>query len=477
MTCRQGLLLLIGIAALLFTGVHGALASPNIVFISTDDQRADELWGMPSLQEKLVQQGTTFTNAYAPFPLCCPARASIMSGQYAHNHNVLSNGAPLGGYQAFNKSSTLATWLKSAGYQTAFVGKYINDYGLVKPVNVPPGWMDWHASVGGGDYFYSRLRESTGAAPVSNIYDGQYISDLYTDKAVDVINRRITAQDPLFLWVSYYGPHEGTPAEADDPPLGTPAVAPRHRNAFAATPLRKEEYDPSFNEADVSDKPNYVKNRMRLTANTQTWLKEVYQQRLESLLAVDEGIARIFEAISASGELNNTIFVFTSDNGYMLGEHRIPLGKTLPYNPSARIPLVIRGPGFPAGVQRSQPAGLHDLSPTFLEAAQGTAGLPQDGISLFAIAADPAAHAKRQLVVEAGPRSTDATAPWFYRGIRSAKWVYINYEETGEIEMYDLVKDPYQLKNVAADPAYSTQRAALARRLVALRECAGIACH
>lgn len=463
-------------AALLSVGASNVYARPNIILISTDDQRADELWGMPNLQSKMVQRGTMFRNAFAPFPLCCPARASIMTGQHAHNHDVLSNGTPLGGYSNFESGSTLATWMQSAGYLNAFVGKYINEYGKFKPVTVPPGWTEWHASVGGGDYFESRLRESTGGPPVSNNYTG-YITDLYTDKAVDVINRRMRSQPPMFLWVSYYAPHLGTPAEPDDPGIGTPAVAPRHANDFAGTPLRKGEYDPSFNEADVSDKPGYVKTRNRLTSSMMGQLTELYQQRLESLLAVDEGIARIFAAVEAAGQLDNTIFVFTSDNGYMLGEHRIPTGKTLPYTPSSRVPMVVRGPGFPAGVQRLQPVALIDLSPTFLEAAQGTAGLPQDGVSLFPIAADPSTRSQRELLIEAGPRGDLATGPWFYRGVRSAKWLYVKYEETGEVEMYDLVKDPYQLVNVVSDPDYTAERNRLSQRLVDLRNCAGVTCR
>jgi arylsulfatase A-like enzyme len=367
--------------------------------------------------------------------------------------------------------------MRAAGYQTAFVGKYINEYGAVKPVVVPPGWMDWHASVGGGHYFENRLRESTGGAPVSNVYRGPYQTDLYTDIAVDAIERLIGRPAPLFLWVSYFAPHQGRPVESDDPSIGTPAVAPRHRNDFAGTPLRGQEYDPSFNETDVSDKPRYIRNRKRLSSQLLAQMTESYQQRLESLLAVDEGIADILEALEDSGELANTVIVFTADNGYMMGEHRIHAGKTVPYDPSAQIPLIIRGPGFPAGVDRHQVTALIDLAPTFLELAGGTAGLPLDGMSLLPMAANPNFAAARNLVVEAGPRGDSADDPWFYRGIRTQRRLYLEYEETNEVEMYDLVNDPFQLRNVSTDPSYSASRALLASSLDRLRDCSGAGCR
>ncbi len=185
-----------------------ATPRPNIVFITVDDMRVGDLWAMPNVKQLLTDQGTTFTNSYAPFPLCCPARANWVTGQYNHNNGVMGNltaDFPVGGYAALDASNTVATWLRDAGYQTAFVGKYLNGYGTVKPVVRPPGWLDWHASVAGGNYFLTKLREKNGAAPiVTNTYDGPYQVDLYDDIATNIIAQRAPAAAPLFLWVSDY---------------------------------------------------------------------------------------------------------------------------------------------------------------------------------------------------------------------------------------------------------------------------------
>lgn len=443
---------------------------PNIILITTDEQRHDELWAMPTVQHNLVQQGTSFTKSYASFPLCCPSRATWLTGQYAHNHGVLGNAAspfPLGGFPAFDNSSTLATWLHDAGYQTAFVGKFLNKYGI-KPVRKPPGWDDWHANVGGGNYFDTRVWEN--GTPFQ--YTGPYQVDLHAGMVENVIKQRVPADAPLFLWASYFAPHNGLPREPGDPLTDTPAVAPRHVDRFVTEKLRTS---PSFNEADVSDKPSYVRNRALITPFAQKGLTNLYQQRLESLLAVDEAIARMISALAATGELDNTVIVFTSDNGYTIGEHRIPQGKAVPYEPSTRVPLVVRGPGFPPSATRSQLVANIDLAPTMVELADAQAGLPMDGTSLLPMAADPAADPGRDLVLEAGPRTVDG--PWYYTAVRTSKWLYVEYPETGEVELYDMVNDPYQLQNRAADQAYATQLGLLANRLAQLRDCAGETCR
>ncbi len=461
------------IAAMAPAGPAGASAAtdsrPNIILISADDMRADDIWVMDNLRGWLTEQGTTFANSYSPFPFCCPARASIVTGQYAHNHGVLDNAAPLGGYAALDGSSTLATWLQDSGYLTSFVGKYLNNYGSVRPVTVPPGWDDWHANVGGGDYFDTRIFEN--GTPIQ--YTGPYQTDLHADIATEAITRSAAGDAPFFLWASFYAPHGGTPVEADDPPgNNTPAVAPRHRDVFKDLPLPR---GPNFDEADVSDKPTHVSSRQRLTASVQNNLRETYQQRLESLLALDEAINKMMEALQATGELDNTIIAFTSDNGYMLGEHRLQAGKKVPYEASAQVPLVIRGPGFPVGQTREQLVANIDLAPTFVDAANTQAGLDVDGMSLLPLASDPANRPQRALVVEAGPEIVDG--PWFYTGIRTDRWLYVDYEAAGEIEMYDMVNDRFQLQSLHADPAYDEQRMLLAARLDVLRNCAGAACR
>jgi len=442
---------------------------PNIVAITADDMRVSDLEAMPRLRSLLKQRGTTFARSYATFPLCCPSRASFLTGQYAHNHGVLGNSPPLGGYAGFDASSTAATWLDRAGYQTAFVGKFLNGYGTVRPVSVPPGWDDWHASVDGGHYFETNLFENG----VREEHHGPYQTDLYGRIASDVIATRVPRRAPLFLWASFFAPHVGAPRERDDPGIATPAVAPRHHDDFAGRPLRTS--SPAFDEADVSDKPRYVRQRSPLTADLRAQMRESYQQRLESLLALDAAVGRIVRTLRRTGELSSTVVLFTSDNGWMMGEHRIHAGKTVVYEPSTRVPLIVRGPGFPAGLTRHQLVGNIDLAPTFADLANTRPRVRVDGISLLPLARRASAAAGRRLVLEAGPRTR--TGPMFYTAVRTPRWLYVEYGETGERELYDMRRDPHQLVNRAAGSAYAQERQRLARRLAELRDCAGRGCR
>ncbi len=457
-------------------GVAEADTRPNIVLISSDDQTVSDMSVLSRLREHVTSNGTSFTNSFAPFPLCCPNQASILTGQYPHNHGVLGNGGdgalgeggwPVGGYEALDGSNTLATWLDEAGYQTAFVGKYLTGYGVESPPVVPPGWDEWHALVVGANYYRFRMYEDG----VTNNYDDIYQTDLLGEISTDIITRRAASDEPFFLWSSYRPPHNGGPVEPDDLRRGTsPAVAERHRDAFSGLALPM---DPSFNEADVSDKPLEVRDNPSFTEEEIGYLTEINQQRLESLLALDEAVDSMIAALKAAGELENTIIAFTSDNGWMLGQHRIPGGKGVPYEPSLRVPLVISGPGFPVGVVRAQPVASIDLAPTFLEAAGATAGLVMDGSSLLPRAADPRVGRGRTLVIEAGPRSVDG--PMYWTGLRTPRWKYVEYA-TGEVELYDMLRDPYELQNQQANATFQSVVTRLAAELDRLRNCAGNGC-
>ena len=453
---------------------------PNIVLITTDDMRVEDLSAMPNVKRLIADRGTTFATSYAPFPLCCPSRAAWVTGQYSHNNRVMGNGtltSPEGGYAALDNTNTVATWLSRAGYQTALVGKFLNGYGKVKPIAVPAGWLEWHAKLGAGDYFDNRLRENTGGVVATRTYRGVYQVDLYDSIATDLIARRVPRAAPLFLWVSQYAPHAGTPVEPDDPELGTtPAVPPRWRDFYAAEPPL---IDPSFNEADVSDKPAYVRSAPPLTTAEQSQLQEVNAQRLESLRAVDESVAHIVEALQAAGELANTVLVFSSDNGFMMGEHRRPWGKVVPYEASARVPLMIRGPGFPAGTTRQPWVANIDLAPTFADLANTTPGLDVDGRSLLPLAASPGTWAARTMVMESGPSTLggdDVPTEDWYHGVRTSRYKYIEYN-TGEVEFYDLRVDPDEMTSLTGDPAHDATQSNLARLLTRMENCAGAGCR
>lgn len=445
-------------------------ARPNILFITTDDQRADEMWMLDRVQRRIADQGTTFQRAYANFPLCCPARATFQTGQYAHNHGVLGNlsgTSPVGGYPAFDSRSTIATWLQQAGYRTAFVGKFLNKYGT-KPVTVPPGWDDWHGIVGGGNYYDTRVFENG----TPHQYTGPYQTDLLGAMATSIIQESAPSTQPLFLYVSFYGPHAGSPVESGDPPIATPAVARKWRDYYANRDFPR---DAAWNEADVGDKPAYVRALPRITTAMQSYIKESFQQRAEALESVDAAVNKLLTALATAGELGNTLVIFTSDNGYMSGEHRIPEEKTVPYEPSTRVPIIVRGPGFPANTDRNQLAGHIDLAPTMARAAGVIPGLTVDGVPLQDLAASTTVGTNRALLLEAGPQAIDG--PWFYRGVRTDRWEYIDYDTESFVELYDMANDPDQLNNLANDPAYASQRSAMADLLAQLRNCAGSTCH
>lgn len=443
---------------------------PNVVVLMTDDQTVESLRVMPNVERLLVDQGATFDNSFVSFPLCCPSRATFLTGQYAHNHGVLSNTPPGGGYRALDGAKTLPVWLRRAGYATAHVGKYLNGYGKDDPTEVPPGWTEWHGSVDPSSYRYFGYTLNENGRLVKYGHRARaYKTDVYADLAVDVVRRRAAAKQPFFLWVSFLAPHSGGP-QPDGRVPGAALPAPRHRGTFASEPLPRP---PSFNEADISDKPGNVRVRPLLDSERIWRTKQRYRLRLESLLAVDEAVARVVRALRESGELENTLIVFTSDNGFLQGEHRIPIGKIALYEPATRVPLVLRGPGIRPGLRLRQDVANVDLAPTILEAAGGRASLRMDGESLWPMLRDPGVYRGRDLLHE-GPGTTPGVLQ--FTVLRTPRWVYARHF-SGAAELYDLASDPDQLANLARDPAYGAVRTALQARLTSLASCVGDACR
>src|SRR5215217_2865054 len=334
---------------------------PNIILLVLDDMRADDLPMMPAVQELLVAQGTSFTNFFATAPTCAPSRASIFRGQYPHNHGVLRSSGEKGGYAPFytrgHEQSTVATWLQDAGYRTALIGKYLNGYPAdVSPAGVPatygpPGWDEW-AGVTREPYLNLQINENGRLAG----YKEQYATDVL---AAEVKTFVAETTQPFFLYFAPRAPHE--PAQ----------FAPRHATAFADVTAPRP---PSFNEADVSDKPAWMQAIPPLTEQQIREVDAYYVARLRTLLAVDEMVAALIETLRASGTLASTFILLTSDNGYHLGEHRIVQDKGSPYEESIRAPLVVRGPGVPVGETRAEIVSQVDLAPTF--AAWADAAVP-----------------------------------------------------------------------------------------------------
>jgi len=441
---------------------------PNIVVIMTDDQTVESMRVMSGVRSSLAAAGTTFSRAYASTALCCPSRATLFTGQYMHNHGVLGNRPPEGGYGRLDTANYLPGWLQRAGYHTVHIGKFLNRYGQDNPPSeVPPGWSEWYASVDLSTYQYTgyQLNENGALAGYR-----RYQTDEYSQRAVDTVERLSPAAAPFFLSVGYLAPHSGGPRDSDDPAgIPTPQPAERHRDLYATEPLPRS---PAFDEANASDKPSFIRRRPRLSAAQRAAIEESYRQRLESLLAVDEGVVRIVDALRAAGELENTLILFTSDNGFFHGEHRLPYGKVLVYEPSVAVPLIMRGPGVPRAARRRQLVTNADLAPTILEAAGATPGRVQDGRSLFGLLRDRDRDWGRELLFE-GPTGFDAVA---FSALRNERYLYVEHDN-GERELYDMRRDPHQLASLHRDPGRAALQARLAQRLAALQVCAGASCR
>jgi arylsulfatase A-like enzyme len=441
----------------------GAAAPPNIVVIMTDDQWFDSMAHMPKTRALLGASGVTFSNFHVSNPLCCPSRSTYLTGQYSHTHGVESNGGANGGFTAFDDTSTVATWLDGAGYHTTHIGKYLNGYGNgATATYVPPGWDNWQAGTGGTTqllYDYTMNENGTlvsyGSAP------SDFKTDVFARKAVENINAR-AGVSPFFMSVMVTAPH-GEFNEDDQ----SVRAAPRHEGLFANQPFPAKA---SFNEANVADKPAWVRNQPTLTASAQAGIVQSWRDKLEGLQSVDDLVESVVNALSAKGVLNNTVIMFTSDNGFFFGEHRIKSGKNRVYEEATRVPLIVRGGAFAGGAVRSQVVGNIDIAPTIAALAGVTPGLTTDGISLVPYATRATYRTNRVLLLENAPTNANA-----FDAIRTKKWVYSSLN-TGEEELYNIVNDPLQLTSKHAAPAQAGRKAQLAALLAQLETCSGAAC-
>jgi N-acetylglucosamine-6-sulfatase len=508
----RGSLALVGIACLALLALlargevsHAQSSKPNIIMFTTDDQTIRDLVAMPKTQALIGSQGATFPHAYVSMALCCPSRVTVQTGQYAHNHHVMGNTPPQGGYSQFNDKNDLPVWLQTAGYRTVHIGKMPNGFGTeTNETYVPPGWGPFNNGNGNGEFygFIKPASSYTGFSLDENgvleQYDANdYQTDVYADIAADRIQNHFTRHSgsPLYMQVQFFAPHD--PA--------TPAV--RHSGAFATTPLPIE---PNFNEKDVRDKPGWIRAIRRFGFGLISKIQARYQRRLEALLSVDDAIERIVNNLAARGQLGNTYLIFTSDNGFMQGQHRLHQGKFAPYESSIQVPLMIRGPGIPPGGQPRAFVWNGDITATILQAAGAQPGLPQDGRSLLPYARDPNLLSTRPILIETGPPGAtnepgtpvsaaaanrgvrfskyvknldqDHTAQIAraivaprYRAIRTGRYLLVKYSD-GSRELYDLKRDPLQLKSKYKDSRYFPPRKFLLKKLKALVECQGSSC-
>ncbi len=510
-----------GVLLLSATGAIGAVAGaepdtsdsppqtrPNIVYILTDDldERTTPYWDvLPQTRQLLADTGMTFTNSFAPTPICCPARSTILTGQFGHNTGVLTNQGRAGGWSAFvtngGEDRTIARALsEEAGYRTALIGKYLNGYGIHNSLDypveyIPPGWTDWYGSVEGN--FYSGYNYTLNENGVLTQYGSaaeDYSTDVVRDKAVEVIRDAEVTDDaqPLFLYLASTAPHQPLPAP------------PRYAvNPYTGTEAR---HLPNFQEEDLSDKPLWLRaSGDRRAAGIETNNDTDWQNRMGSLYAVDDMVAAVVAELRAAGELDNTYFVFTSDNGYNLGAHSLSQ-KMVPYEESLRVPLVVAGPGIDKGTTTAF-ALQTDFAPTMYEIA----GLPipayVDGRSLVSVLAGDTPSdwrtdfevqyvnnlASRGPEVEISPGTPAELSAFLgldvpgYRALRNERYLYVEwYDEDNatklhEYELYDLHMDPWQLDNVLATPegrrANRQLVAQLDERLDDLATCSGESCR
>jgi N-acetylglucosamine-6-sulfatase len=426
-----------------------AQTQPSVVLIITDDQRWDTLSVMPTVQSELVSRGVTFTNAFVTNALCCPSRATFLTGKYSHGTGIYLNRRPHGGAANFKASSTVATWLNRRGYSTALVGKYLNNY--VGPAR-PPGWDRWVAFSGAPNYYHYRLSVD-GTTVAHGGQELDYSTDVLAAEADSFIR---TATGPLFLHFSPFAPHFRR-ADALDV---TPAV--RHAGTFAGLPGWRP---PNYNEPDVSDKPAWLRLRTpSLTPEIQAKGDTFRQRQLEALLAADDAVATIIDALNDTGRLSNTLVIYASDNGNDWGEHR-RFSKLVPYETSIRIPLVVRYDALVAAPRTDDRLAVNiDVAPTIADAADVIAP-GADGRSLLPALANPGLGWRNDFLLE-HLGVADGIVPT-YCGVRNRTQTYIQYG-TGEEEIYDLAADPFQLENQARNPAFRRPLASFRQRTRAL---------
>jgi arylsulfatase A-like enzyme len=445
-----------------------AAKPPNIVFVLTDDLAWNLVQFMPHVV-KMQKAGATFTNYFVTDSLCCPSRSSIFTGRYPHDTGVFRNVGDDGGYLAFRRrgheQATFATALSAAGYRTAMLGKYLNGY-LPKRHGVEPGWTFWAVAGNGYPEFNYDLNED-GRIVHYGDRPSDYLTDVLSGLAVDFIKR--SAGTPFLIEVATFAPHAPyTPAPRDAEAL--PGLTAPRMAAFNA--------EPGVNA------PQWLKGFRSLSDTDMAAIDRDFRKRAQSVLAVDAMIGALQAAVAAAGEADDTYFVFSSDNGYHMGEHRLMPGKMTAFDSDIRVPLVVTGPGVRAGTVVNDIAENIDLCPTFAELAGMVPAAGIDGRSLVPLlhrrnAADWRTSA---LVEHHGPvrnlRDPDLPGlrsgnPTTYEAIRGAKWVYVEYVN-GDKEYHDLAADPDELRNTFSALSGATQ-AALHRSLDAASRCAGVA--
>jgi N-acetylglucosamine-6-sulfatase len=530
---------------------------PSFVVIQTDDQTLDGLYAtftpfpgaaeirsMPNTLDLIAKKGMTFNRYYVSYPLCCPSRVSLLTGRYAHNTGVKGNVQPNGGYFGFSfraaYSHNLATWLQGAGYRTIHIGKFLNGYGDEPYDNgstVPPGWTSWHTVLKAdtNHYFYGYTINNNGQISEPYGESGSWETREYGQRdpagcpfapeegrpclyETDIFNwmarEELLAtppEQPFYLQLDYTAPHGDFRRPAG------PEPAPRNYDWFKGAKLPHDRSE-GFDEGNVSDKPSFIREAEHLTPNDKRTYKVYWEKQLESLRSIDDGVKEVLDTLGQLHRLRNTYILFTSDNGFFFGEHRLIGGKFLAYEPATHLPFLIRGPGIEPDTSTGELTENIDIAPTILDLAGVEADKSMDGRSMVPFLRDPELRSRRPILFESFVQTNDVEAngaisssgegdggraggngstgrrrgggalasstahasilapPLNYEGIRLGPYKYIAWPD-GEKELYNINKDPNELNNIVKEPNFYPIRNFLHRQLRRFENCKGRECR
>ncbi|KAI1271292.1 arylsulfatase [Xylaria sp. FL0933] len=485
-------------------GIGAQAQQPNIVFIMTDDQdlHLGSLNYMPVVKKEIAEKGTTFSRHYVTVAKCCPSRASLLRGQAGHNTNITEVSAPGGNFDKFLQSGqnndNLPHWLTAAGYNAEYIGKIMNGYNTANYAQAPGGWTNIQTAVDDYTYEYNNAVFSlNGQTPIS--YPGYHQSDIISAMAVDRIEKLAAQGKPFFLGIAPTTPH----VELGGGKWPVPPV--RYKNKF---PDLKAPRTNNWNPDDsyTQQKASWMKGLPLMNASTITQLDGLYRARTQALLGVDDIVEDVIAKLEATGLLDNTYVVFTSDNGWHIGQHRVSAGKSLQFKESSNVPFIVRGPGVPANKTSLLPGAHLDLAPTFLDIAgldPSDASYPPflDGRSLLSNWKNPADE-PTQCPAEGGGHEVINVEYWG-RGEEETPWGVIPHANnsyktlrivrpdggtylyskwcTGEAELYETASDPGELTNLALNVAANSSTSRLISRLngllLAAKSCAGDTCR
>jgi arylsulfatase A-like enzyme len=462
---------------------------------------------MPNLKQHLLDKGFEFTHAFSNAIYGAPARASFLTGQYPHNHKEMGTSPIFGGVPKFNEGSTIATWLRAAGYRTGLAGRYITGYGVhTPPTSIPPGWESWAGLVEYDGWAVDKYKININGTVVDfGALATQFGVEMYeTDTLAYLAGefiRTSTATRPFFLWVTpvawnreiWPGPSIYNvcpdPASPWYPVMGGPwwSVSQRpplrYRDTIWGDPSYPLPQSPAFNEADVSDKPDWLQQVPLMTGEMIDCLQKRYWTRLEVMRSADDLVGHVMKMLETTGRLSNTVVIFTGDNGLLDGQHRYP-EKSPPYDDGIRIPLVIRTRTSTAPVQLSQLVMTSDLAPTIAQLAGVTPAHTVDGRSLVPILQNPSLAWRNMYLFEHGPGYTSTTipAPPTYFALRTGAadpFLFAEYANVTGIngELYDIAADPHQLESLYTKPEVQPQVQIWRQWLTAMRGCSGVVCQ